>query len=237
MRGLMILCMGITRLFHTRCRTAAYPVRARPPPAGKSGTSPAAAGHNSKARRRSEDMPAKQLLTLLALSATLAACGPSQNAPQDQNTQQQPPPAAAPAPQAAAPAPQTEAAQATSKDQEIARLKEEQRRLERRQRQLDEEARARQTAAAQSQQAPPPCPDCGVVASVTPVRKQGTAGWAGTLGGAAAGREVEKQVTADTAYQVTVNMDSGGQRVVTVANGEGLAPGTKVHVDGNSLLP
>jgi outer membrane lipoprotein SlyB len=210
-------------------------------------------------------MPAKQLLTLLALSATLAACGPSQNAPQDQNTQQQPPPAAAPAPQAAAPAPQAEAAQATSKDQEIARLKEEQRRLERRQRQLDEEARARQTAAAQSQQAPPPCPDCGVVASVTPVRKQGTAGWAGTLGGAAAGglagnqfgkgkgniamtalgvvggafagREVEKQVTADTAYQVTVNMDSGGQRVVTVANGEGLAPGTKVHVDGNSLLP
>src|SRR5581483_7636656 len=59
----------------------------------------------------------------------------------------------------------------------------------------------------------------------------------GVVGGAFAGREVEKQVTADTAYQVTVNMDSGGQRVVTVANGEGLAPGTKVHVDGNSLLP
>jgi outer membrane lipoprotein SlyB len=202
-------------------------------------------------------MPAKHLVTLLALSATLAACGPSQNAPpQDQNPQQQPPPAVAPAAQ---PAPQASADAA--KDEQIARLKEEQRRLERRQKQLAEEQAARATA----QAAPPPCSDCGVVSSVTPVRKEGQAGWAGTLGGAAAGglagsqfgkgkgnmamtalgvvggafagREVEKQVTADTVYQVAVNMDSGGQRVVTVANGQGLAPGTKVHVDGNSLLP
>jgi len=202
-------------------------------------------------------MSAKPLLTLLVLSATLAACGPSQNAPQDQNPQQPPPPAAAPAPAAAPPA----TAADTAKDEQIAKLKEEQRRLERRQKQLAEEQSARATAA----QAPPPCADCGVVASVTPVRKEGQAGWAGTLGGAAAGglagnqfgkgkgniamtalgivggafagREVEKQVTADTVYQVAVNMDSGGQRVVTVANGQGLAPGTRVHVDGNSLLP
>ncbi len=199
-------------------------------------------------------MSTKQVLMLLGITAVVAACGPSSNAPQDQNPQQQPPPAAQPAP-----APQASADAA--KDEQIAKLKEEQRRLERRQKQLAEE-QATRTAASQ---APPPCSDCGVVASVTPVRKEGQAGWLGTLGGAAAGglagnqfgkgkgnmamtalgvvggafagREVEKQVTADTVYQVAVNMDSGGQRVVTVANGQGLAPGTKVHVDGNSLLP
>jgi len=204
-------------------------------------------------------MPVKKLFPLLALSATLAACGPSQNAPQDQNAQQQPPPAAAPA---AAPPPAAPQASAdAAKDEQIAKLKEEQRRLERRQKQLADE----QASRASTSQAPPPCSDCGVVSSVTPVRKEGQAGWAGTLGGAAAGglagnqfgkgkgniamtalgvvggafagREVEKQVTADTVYQVTVNMDSGGQRTVTVANGQGLAPGTRVHVDGNSLLP
>ncbi len=199
-------------------------------------------------------MSVKHLVTLFALSAVLAACGPSQNAPPDQNAQPQPPPAAAPAPP-----PQTSAD--TAKDEQIAKLKEEQRRLERRQKQLADEQASRAT----TQAAPPACSDCGVVASVTPVRKEGQAGWLGTLGGAAAGglagnqfgkgkgnmamtalgvvggafagREVEKQVTADTVYQVAVNMDSGGQRVVTVANGQGLAPGTKVHVDGNSLLP
>ncbi|HWY24908.1 MAG TPA: glycine zipper 2TM domain-containing protein [Nevskia sp.] len=199
-------------------------------------------------------MSTKQVLMLLGITAVVSACGPSSNAPQDQNP---PPQNAAPAavpPPAAAPAP-------SANDEQIAKLREEQHRLERRQRQLAEEEASRRAAS----QAPPPCSDCGVVSSVTPVRKEGQAGWAGTLGGAAAGglagnqfgkgkgniamtalgvvggafagREVEKQVTADTVYQVAVNMDSGGQRVVTVANGQGLAPGTKVHVDGNSLLP
>jgi outer membrane lipoprotein SlyB len=107
------------------------------------------------------------------------------------------------------------------------------------------------------------CGDCGVIASVTPVKKAGDAGWAGTLGGAAAGglagnqfgkgsgktamtvvgvlggalagREVEKQVTSSTVYQVVVNMEAGGQRTVTVSSAEGLAPGTRVHVNGNSV--
>ena len=203
--------------------------------------------------------PATSLLAALGLSAIVAACGPSSNAPPQDPNAQQPPPAAAAPPPAEQPAPQ--AAAEPSKDEQIAQLKAEQRRLERRQKQIADEQQARATA----QQAPPACSDCGVVASVTPVRKAGQAGWAGTLGGAAAGglagnqfgkgkgniamtalgvvggafagREVEKQVTADTVYQVAVNMESGGQRVVTVANGEGLAPGTKVHVDGNSLLP
>lgn len=203
------------------------------------------------------------------LCTMLSACGPSPNS-QQQNPAQPPPPAAVPPPPPAAPAPAPAAPPAAApqaangpaaSQEEIARLKAEQRRLERRQKQLAQEQASRAAAS----QAPPACGDCGVVASVTPVRKEGQAGWAGTLGGGAlgglagnqfgkgkgniamtalgvvggafAGREVEKQVTADTVYQVAVNMDAGGTRTVTVANGQGLAPGTRVHVDGNSLLP
>ena len=207
-------------------------------------------------------MSAKRTLLLLALSAAISACGPSPTPPQNQNPPAAPPPAAAPQapppPEAAAPAPQ--AAQPTA-DEQMAKLRAEERRIERRQKQLEEERQARAAAS----QPPPPCGDCGVVAAVTPVRKEGQAGWAGTLGGAAAGglagnqfgrgsgniamtalgvvggafagREVEKQVTADTVYRVAVNMDAGGSRTVTVANGQGLSPGTRVHVDGDSLLP
>lgn len=198
-------------------------------------------------------MSAKYVLAVAGLCVALSACGPSSTAPAQDPAQQQ---AAAPPPAAAAPA-----AGPSASDEEIAKLKSEQRRLERRQQQLAQEQAARTAAS----QAPPPCGDCGVVASVTPVRQEGQAGWAGTLGGAAAGglagnqfgkgkgnmamtalgvvggafagREVEKQVTADTVYQVAVNMESGGSRTVTVANGQGLAPGTHVHVDGDSLLP
>jgi outer membrane lipoprotein SlyB len=116
----------------------------------------------------------------------------------------------------------------------------------------------------QQQPAPPPvCQDCGVIASVEPVRQKGDAGMVGTLGGAAAGgllgnqfghgkgktamtvvgvlggalagREVESQVKAKTVYNVTVNMDDGSQRVVTVDSLNGLGAGSKVRVIGNSL--
>jgi len=198
-------------------------------------------------------MSAKRILIAAGFCLTAAACGPNSQ----QN--QAPPPAAAPPPpaaeaQPAQPAPPTD-------EQRLAKIRSEEARLERRQRALDEERAAARAASAQ----PPPCGDCGVVASITPVRQEGQAGWAGTLGGAAAGglagnqfgkgkgnmamtalgivggafagREVEKQVTANTVYQVAVNMETGGVRMVTVANGQGLAPGMHVHVDGDSLLP
>jgi outer membrane lipoprotein SlyB len=57
----------------------------------------------------------------------------------------------------------------------------------------------------------------------------------GVLGGALAGREVESQVKAKTVYNVTVNMDDGSQRVVTVDSLNGLGAGSKVRVIGNSL--
>ncbi len=116
----------------------------------------------------------------------------------------------------------------------------------------------------QQQVAPPPvCQDCGVIASVQSARQTGEAGMVGTLGGAAAGglagnqfgkgkgkigmtvlgvlggalagREVESQVKAKTVYNVTVNMDDGSQRVITVDSLNGLGNGSKVRVTGNSL--
>lgn len=109
------------------------------------------------------------------------------------------------------------------------------------------------------------CEDCGVIASVQEVRVKGDAGAVGTLGGAAAGglagaqfgkksgkvlatiggailgglagREVEKQVTAKTEYDVVVNMEEGGSRSLRVAALNGLGIGSKVRVSGNSLIP
>jgi len=200
----------------------------------------------------------KKAFVLLSF-ATLAACGPAQQPPADQAAA--PPPAAAapaaePAPVAAAPAPGPSA-----NDAELARIKAEQRKLQRQQNELA----AQQAQAAAAPPPPPACMDCGVVASITPVRQEGQAGLAGGLGGAAlgglagnqfghgkgktamtvvgvlggalAGAEVQKQVTSTTVYQVAVNMETGGQRVVTVGNPNGLSPGARVHVEGNNLQP
>jgi outer membrane lipoprotein SlyB len=196
--------------------------------------------------------------TLVMLSfVTLAACGPSQQPPADQTAAATPPPAAAPAPVAAAPAP----AGPSASDEELARIKAEQRKLQRQQNELA----AQQQQAAAAPPPPPPCQDCGVVASITPVKQAGQAGLLGGLGGAAvgglagnqfghgkgktamtvvgvlggalAGAEVQKQVTSTTVYQVAVNMEAGGQRTVTINSVNGLAPGSRVHVDGNNLQP
>jgi outer membrane lipoprotein SlyB len=107
--------------------------------------------------------------------------------------------------------------------------------------------------------------DCGTVAAIEPVRQEGKPGWVGTLAGAGAGgllgnqfghgkgntlmtlagvgagalagREAEAQMTAKTVYRVTVTMDQGGSRVVTLADATGLAVGQPVRVQGNGLQP
>ena len=193
----------------------------------------------------------KKVLISCSVAVMLAACGPSsQTPPADQTAA--PPPAAAPAPAPAAP---------SATDQELAKLKSENHKLEREQRELAEQQRA----AAQAAAAPPPCGDCGVIASITPVKKEGQMGLVGAagggalgglagnqfghgkgktamtvvgvLGGALAGAEVQKQVTSTTVYQIAVNMESGGQRTVTLPSAEGMTPGTRVHVSGNSVQP
>ncbi|WP_295685763.1 glycine zipper 2TM domain-containing protein [uncultured Nevskia sp.] len=114
--------------------------------------------------------------------------------------------------------------------------------------------------------APPPvCGDCGVISNVADERVRGEASALGTLGGAAAGgvagsqfgkksgkilatiggaviggfagREVEKSVKAEWVHHVTVSMDAGGTRTVTLPRMDGLAVGSKVRVVGNDLVP
>ncbi|MBX6420373.1 MAG: glycine zipper 2TM domain-containing protein [Nevskia sp.] len=199
---------------------------------------------------------------ILTSFLVLAACGPSQQ-PQDQNGQApaNPPPAAPAAntaPAAAAPsAADEEAAKVAAEKRKLAALK-------RQEAELQQQQQA-QAAPAPAPAPAPVCQDCGVITAITPVTQEGQAGVAGTLGGAAvgglagnqfgkgkgktamtvlgviggalAGREVEKKVTSKTVYQISVNMDAGGTRTVTVADASGLAVGTKVHVNGNSVQP
>ncbi len=148
-------------------------------------------------------------------------------------------------------------------DLELARIKAEQRKLARQQAALA--AQQQQAMYPPPPPPPPACMDCGVISSVVPVTQQGQAGLAGTLGGAAAGglvgnqfgkgkgntamtvvgvlggalagRAVEQQVTSTTVYQIAVNMDAGGQRIITLPSANGIGPGMRVHVYGNNLQP
>ncbi|MCK9193813.1 MAG: glycine zipper 2TM domain-containing protein [Nevskia sp.] len=109
----------------------------------------------------------------------------------------------------------------------------------------------------------PVCTECGVIAGVQEDHVKGDASAVGTLGGAAAGglagaqfgkksgkilatiggavlgglagREVESRVKTKVVYRVTVNMDDGSQRVVTMNALDGLAVGSKVKVVNGAL--
>ncbi len=104
-----------------------------------------------------------------------------------------------------------------------------------------------------------------MISSVADERVKGEASALGTLGGAAAGgvagspfgkksgkilatiggaviggiagREVEKAAKAEWIHHVTVSMDAGGTRTVTVPRMEGLGVGSRVRVSGNQLIP
>ena len=108
------------------------------------------------------------------------------------------------------------------------------------------------------------CMDCGTVRSITQVNEGGrsTGGGAvlgaiiggiaghqvgggtgqdiataaGAVGGAIAGNEIEKNRRGDNVvYDVRVRMESGSERVITVADTRGLRPGDEVIVDGNQI--
>lgn len=112
-------------------------------------------------------------------------------------------------------------------------------------------------------QTQPTCTDCGTIAMIEPAMVKGEASGigivaggvvggivgnqlgggtgkkiatvAGAVGGAFAGNEVEKYVNSEKYYAVTVDMDNGGTQTVKIANGESLAVGQRVKVDGNNL--
>lgn len=107
----------------------------------------------------------------------------------------------------------------------------------------------------------PVCTTCGVVTSVTPLKQEGEAGALGTvaggvlggvlghqvgggsgkdamtvigaIGGALAGREVEKRQRATTAYEIRIRMDDGSQRSFT--RDQAYVVGQKVRVEGDKL--
>lgn len=197
---------------------------------------------------------------VLAAVTVLTACGPSQP-PQNASATD---PNAAPPPVAAAPAPVPQAAAPTPPPPQPQAEREEVKPVHHHHVQAAAPVQEQPVVQQQQQVAPPPvCQDCGVIASVQSARQTGEAGMVGTLGGAAAGglagnqfgkgkgkigmtvlgvlggalagREVESQVKAKTVYNVTVNMDDGSQRVITVDSLNGLGNGSKVRVTGNSL--
>lgn len=107
------------------------------------------------------------------------------------------------------------------------------------------------------------CPDCGKVSAITPVKQKGEATGLGAVGGAVLGAiighqfgsgrgnsaataggavaggvggyEAEKAMRSKTVYKVTVAMDDGSTRNVTLATQEGLFIGAKVRVVGNDV--
>jgi outer membrane lipoprotein SlyB len=107
------------------------------------------------------------------------------------------------------------------------------------------------------------CPDCGKVSAITPVKQKGEASGLGAVGGAVLGAiighqfgsgrgnsaataggavaggvggyEAEKAMRSKTVYKVTVAMDDGSTRNVTLATQEGLFIGAKVRVVGNDV--
>lgn len=110
----------------------------------------------------------------------------------------------------------------------------------------------------------PVCADCGRVTAIDKVTVKGEGSGAGAvggaivgvvagnqigsgsgkdiakivggIGGAIAGHEAEKRLRAKTYYEVSVAMESGGTRVVQVADASMLSVGDKVRVEGNDLV-
>lgn len=110
----------------------------------------------------------------------------------------------------------------------------------------------------------PVCADCGVVESVNTVEVKGQgsgagavaggiaglilgnqigqgkgrtlAKVAGAVGGAYAGNEIEKNVKKSVQYQVSVRMDDGSFRTLTLASNDGLTAGAHVKVVGDTIV-
>lgn len=60
---------------------------------------------------------------------------------------------------------------------------------------------------------------------------------AGAVGGAVAGKEVDEARKSYTVYDITVDMNQGGERELTVASREGLSVGQAVRVTDDRVQP
>lgn len=109
----------------------------------------------------------------------------------------------------------------------------------------------------------PACGSCGVVSSVVAVTNPGTttgvggvlgaivggvagnqigggdgkklATAAGLIGGAVVGNKIEGSRNSNSYFEVTINMESGGQRVIMVPSMNGIGQGSAVVVNGNDI--
>lgn len=170
----------------------------------------------------------RKIFAVIALGVFVAGCGPAPNNNQTAPEQQTPATAPTPAPK---------------------------------QRPRVEHHRERTSAARPA----PVCNDCGTVTAITPFKVEGKPSLLGTLAGAAAGgfigsqfgkgqgktamtaagvvggalaeRTAEGHYRSDTAYKVTIAMESGGSREITLAQPGDLAVGARVRVDGNNISP
>jgi outer membrane lipoprotein SlyB len=107
------------------------------------------------------------------------------------------------------------------------------------------------------------CATCGVVASVTAVRQEGQgtgigavagavlggvvgnqvgggsgrkiATAAGAIGGAVLGNKVEKDRNSSEYFEITIDMEGGGQQFVTVPDASGIAVGSRVTVQNGNI--
>ena len=109
------------------------------------------------------------------------------------------------------------------------------------------------------------CDQCGTIESITPRLVQGetrgggavagaiiggvvghqfgsgrgndAATVAGAVGGAVAGNEVERRRNRTTVYELSIRMEKGELRHVTVGSRENLHPGDRVRVEGDRVVP
>lgn len=109
------------------------------------------------------------------------------------------------------------------------------------------------------------CADCGTITAIVPVRTnngppeyvgtivggvvgavlgnqigdgsgQTIATIVGAVGGALAGHETQQRMTRDRAYRVTINMDIGDIRTVTVPSAQRIVEGQRVRVQGGNIV-
>jgi len=111
--------------------------------------------------------------------------------------------------------------------------------------------------------APVICATCGVVRSITAVAQQGTgtgvgaalgaivggvagnqvgggsgqkiATVAGAIGGAVLGNNIEKNRNSVNYYEITIDMEGGGQQFITVPDATGISVGSSVNVQGSNI--
>ncbi|HWK53215.1 MAG TPA: glycine zipper 2TM domain-containing protein [Hyphomicrobiales bacterium] len=60
---------------------------------------------------------------------------------------------------------------------------------------------------------------------------------AGVVGGALAGNTIERNRNSNQSWEIVINMDNGGERRISVYDTGGLSVGSRVSVQGDTIIP